>query len=302
MELRQLKYFLKVAERLNFSEAAADLYLTQSSLSQQVKLLEDELGAQLLSRNSHEVVLTEIGERFVPLAQKTLNDAEVCVESVKEYNNLMTGTLTIGVTYTFSPFITETLFAFMKAYPGVRLTITYNTMEELIKLLQHRKMDFVLAFRPNKPIRNIDSHALFGTRLSAVMRENHPLANRKSISLRELSEYDFALPARGVQARETLEKILSTTDCDINVRIEHNDIKVLVELLRRTNFVSTVALTAVHGEKGIVTMPLEETGCDMEGCVHTLKDSYVKASTREFCRMLGQSDAIREYSSLTNLI
>ena len=75
MELRQLRYFVKAAETLNFSEAAKGLYITQSTLSQQIRQLETELDVQLFQRNSHEVTLTEAGAELLPYAKETLNAA-----------------------------------------------------------------------------------------------------------------------------------------------------------------------------------------------------------------------------------
>ena len=77
MELRQLKYFVKSAEYLNFSEAAKHLYITQSTLSQQIKQLEFELGFTLFLRNSRHISLTEAGEEFLPFAKRTIQDAEM---------------------------------------------------------------------------------------------------------------------------------------------------------------------------------------------------------------------------------
>lgn len=73
MELRQLKYFLMVAKTLSFSEAAKRLNITQGTLSQQIKQLEDELGFQLFSRTSHSVALTEAGEELLPAAKQTVD-------------------------------------------------------------------------------------------------------------------------------------------------------------------------------------------------------------------------------------
>ena len=78
MELRQLRYFLKVAELLNFSEASKALFVTQSTLSQQIKQLETELDTTLFERNSHEVTLTEAGQKLVRYAQKVVVDADIC--------------------------------------------------------------------------------------------------------------------------------------------------------------------------------------------------------------------------------
>ena len=113
MELRQLKYFVKVAETLNFSEAAKALFVTQSTLSQQVKQLEDSLGTQLLSRTSHSVALTEAGTELLPFARRTLLDADLCRQRIHDLEEGLGGVLNIGVTYSFSPILTESLFSFL---------------------------------------------------------------------------------------------------------------------------------------------------------------------------------------------
>ena len=82
MELRQLRYFVKAAETLNFSEAAKGLYITQSTLSQQIRQLETELDVQLFQRNSHEVTLTEAGAELLPYAKETLYTADTCKEHI----------------------------------------------------------------------------------------------------------------------------------------------------------------------------------------------------------------------------
>ena len=76
MELRQLRYFAKAAEMLNFSDAARALNIAQSSLSQQIKQLEEELNVQLFLRSSHSIRLTEAGEVMLPLALRTIHDDE----------------------------------------------------------------------------------------------------------------------------------------------------------------------------------------------------------------------------------
>lgn len=97
MELRQLKYFLKIAETLNFSEAAKELCITQSTLSQQIKQLEDEFDTRLFARNSHGVALTEAGDELLPFARNTVGAADVCRERMCDLQNMLVGVLNIGV-------------------------------------------------------------------------------------------------------------------------------------------------------------------------------------------------------------
>ncbi len=84
MELRQLRYFAKAAETLNFSDAAKCLNIAQSSLSQQIKQLEDELGIQLFIRNYHSIRLTEAGEAMLPFALRTIHEAEACADRIHD--------------------------------------------------------------------------------------------------------------------------------------------------------------------------------------------------------------------------
>lgn len=117
MELRQWKYFLKVAELRNFSEASRQLNITQSTLSQQIKKLEGEMNVTLLLRDSHHVMLTDIGEAILPSVEKTIRDANACADIIRDVQNLNTGTLNIGATQSFSLLLRETIMEFCKQYP-----------------------------------------------------------------------------------------------------------------------------------------------------------------------------------------
>lgn len=294
MELRQLKYFVKVAESLSFSEAAKALFVTQSTLSQQIKQLEDEMQTQLFQRNSHGVVLTEAGAELLPYARETLRAADSCFDRLHDLQQLLAGTLNIGVTYTFSPILTETLAEFMKKYPHVKLNICYKPMAELMDMLGRREVDFVLAFKPSEPYENIESHVLFDNRLAAVVHKGHPLAGRGHVSLEELARYDLALPARGLQARGAFDKVMARYFCRLRVRIELNEANILLKLVRSSNLVTLLSEATTLGEPDLEAIPLDVPGNEMEGCVHTLKDAYRKSSSVEFIRLLCESNAIRE--------
>lgn len=298
MELRQLKYFVKTAELLNFSEAARNLYITQSTLSQQIKQLEAELGTQLFERNTHGVVLTESGAELLPYARKTLHTADSCVEHIRDIKNVVTGSLNIGVTYTFSPILTETLLSFMKLYPNVKLNIFYKTMEELMAMLDKRDLDFVLAFKPTGAAQyaRISSHILFDNHLAAIVSESHPLAKKQKVTLEELQDYDFALPSKGLQARNAFDSMVEGKAYRFNTRIELNEVNILLKLVRESNLVTIVSEATIYSVEGIHVVRLDVPGntYEMEGCIHVLKDSYQKSSAKKFVQLLSESDSIKE--------
>lgn len=293
MELRQLRYFVKVAETLNFSEAAKVLCITQSTLSQQVKQLENELGTTLLVRSSHMVDLTESGRELLPYALKTLREAELCKTRISDLNSLAAGTLNIGVTYSFSPILTETLITFVRMYPKIKLNIFYKPMTELMELLREREVDFALAFRPTRHTDGVESHIIFQNYLSAIVSTSHPLASHDRVTIAELEKYDLALPSKGLQARNAFEHIVTPYN-KFRIRIELNEVNILLKLIRQSKFVSVLAEATIHNETGVKAIPLDIPDNEMSGCVHTLKDTYHKKSMLEFIRLLNESLAVKE--------
>lgn len=293
MEIRQLKYFVKVAETLNFSEAARQLCITQSTLSQQVKQLEFELGTRLLHRTSHSVTLTEAGMELMPYARDTIKASELCCARMADLTNMETGTLNIGVTYSFSPILTETLVSFMRIYPKIKLNIYYKPMVELMDMLRDRAVDFVLAFKPTMPVEGIESHILFQNCLSVIVNETHPLASKKTVALNELEKYDLALPARGLQARNYFDHLVTPYN-KFNIHVELNEVNILLKIIRQTKLVTVLAEATIHNETGVKAVPLDIPQNEMAGCVHTLKDGYRKRSMQEFIKLLSESLAVRE--------
>ena len=297
MEIRQLRYFVRMAQTLNFSEAARSLYVSQSTLSQQIKSLDDDLGTVLFQRDSHSVSITEGGEMLLPLAIQTLQDSEACKAQMNDLKELLTGELNIGVTYSFSQILTETVRNFVREYPGVKLNIFYRNMAELMEVLRHREVDLVLAFKPDQPYDEIESSYLFGDKLSVIMRRDHPLADKESISLEELKRHRLAIPAKGLQARNALEKYICIEQSGLNVSLEINEANILLDIVQNTNLLTLLSDASVRGRDFLKAVPLNLPDNQMQGCVHTLKRVYHKRSAEVFIKMLRDANTIHEISN-----
>ena len=181
----------------------------------------------------------------------------------------------------------------MKQYPKIRLDIYYKPMNELMELLKERVVDFVLAFKPTQSIEGVESHILFQNYLAAIVSEHHPLASKEKVTVAELRTYDLALPSKGLQARNTFDNIISAHD-PLRVRIELNEVNILLKLIRQSMLVTVLAEATIHNETGVKAVPLDIPENEMAGCVHILKDTYRKKSMQEFIRMLGDSIAVKE--------
>ncbi|MBQ8366026.1 MAG: LysR family transcriptional regulator [Bacteroidaceae bacterium] len=293
MELRQLKYFVKSAEYLNFSEAAKHLFITQSTLSQQIKQLEYELGFTLFLRNSRHISLTEAGEEFLPFARRTIQDAEDGVQRLYDLQHVQTGTLRVGVTYSLNTVLTEGLMRFMHSYPGIKLEIYYKTMAELQELLRARKLDFVLSYKPLMESPDIEAMPLFDNTLAVVVDNAHPLAKRSCVELHELQKYNLVLPSVGLQARSMLDKLMEGKDFELSSKLELNETNILLQVVATGNYATILSTSAVFGNTRFKAVHINEPDNVMQASLLSLRGAYQKASAREFIKILLDTEAVK---------
>ncbi len=293
MELRQLKYFVKSAEYLNFSVAAKHLYITQSTLSQQIKQLEFELGFELFLRNSRHISLTEAGEEFLPFARRTIQDAEDGVQRLYDLQNVKTGTLRVGVTYSLSTVLTEGVMSFMKEFPGIRLEIFYKTVDELLVLLREHKVDFILSYKPLFDAPDVDSMPLFENTLALVVAKEHKLAGRKKIKLQELPGIPLVLPSKGLQARMMLDKLLEGSSVQLTSNLELNETNILLQVVATGCYATILSTSAVFGKTRFRAIQLDEPGNVMEASLLSLKGAYQKNAAKEFIDILMNTEAVK---------
>jgi len=293
MELRQLKYFVKVAELLSFSKAAKALFITQSTLSQQIKQLEDELDMALFFRNNHKVSLTEAGDTFLEGAKRLLAEADDNKAKIMDLALGRSGVLNIGVTYSFGSILTESVLAFKKDFPDVVLNICYKNVIELMDLVSDGELDFALSFRSSEKYDNVESHILFDNKLCIIVREGHPLLRKEFVRLADLEDYEMVLPSHGLQARSTFDEIIADRNLNLKVTMESNEVNAILNILRKSNFVTVLSETVVLEQDGLVTIAIDDAECNMEGCLHFCANRYRKRSTEEFIRLLSDTKALR---------
>ncbi|MBQ8336750.1 MAG: LysR family transcriptional regulator [Bacteroidaceae bacterium] len=300
MELRQLKYFVKSAEYLNFSVAAKHLYITQSTLSQQIKQLEFELGFELFLRSSRHISLTEAGEEFLPFARKTILDAEDGVQRLHDLQHVKVGTLRVGVTYSLSTVLTEGLISFMREFPGIKLEIFYKTVDELLSLLREHKVDFILSYKPLFDAPDVDSMPLFENMLALVVEKDYHIMPKTRIKLEELKDLPLILPSKGLQARMMLDRLLDGMNIELKSKLELNETNILLQMVATGNYATILSTSAVFGKNRFKAIPLDAPGNVMEASLLSLKGAYQKTAAKEFIKILLDTEAVKR--RLINLI
>ena len=234
---------------------------------------------------------------MLPLAKQTLMDAENCKSQIRDLQEIVTGTLNIGATFSFSPILKETIKKFTAEYPGVRLNITNRSMEELMEMLRRREVDFVLAFKPNVPYDDvIESYVLFEDRLSVIMRKGHPLAECSSLGVDDLKKHRLAIPAKGLQARNMIDKYFNFVDAGFNVSLEVNGVYSLLDVVENSNLLTILSDATIRDRHALKAIALDVPDNEMQGCVHILKNTYQKRSAEVFVKMLRESLALMELS------
>ena len=189
MELRQLKYFVAVAEELNFRRAAEKLYMQQPPLSRQIRQLETELGVELFHRTKRSVSLTSAGAAFLDEARLTLAQAQRAINAVQA----STDKLTIGFSLcAYDRIVPEIIHRFRQQYAKAQVNLTEMSKEKQIEALLNKQIDIGFCYAPITQI-ELESIAISSEPLMAVLPTNHPLAKREKIELRSLQAESFIL-------------------------------------------------------------------------------------------------------------
>ncbi|ALS20582.1 LysR family transcriptional regulator [Paenibacillus naphthalenovorans] len=196
MELRQLQYFLTVAEELNFSRAAERLQITQPPLSLQIQHLESELGVLLFYRNNRHVELTDAGKVFADEVRKMLDYLRRAIENTKRTHHGEIGKLTVGfvgsATYDILPMV---LREFRSLYPDVQVHLLELPTPKQIEALREDEID-VGVLRPPVHDENIRTEIVSSVPCVLAVPKQHPLVNKKDISLTDLAPYPFVMLSR----------------------------------------------------------------------------------------------------------
>ncbi|CAB3391452.1 LysR family transcriptional regulator [Kyrpidia spormannii] len=196
MEIRQLEYFVAVAEELHFGRAAERLHMTQPPLSQQIQRLENEIGVRLLSRTSRRVRLTPAGHAFLDAARKVLGELDEAILEARRAERGETGRLRVGfvgsATYGMLPLLVRT---FREQYPGVKLYLQEMSTPQQEKALDREELD-VGVVRPPLGDPSLYTAQIEEDSAMLAIPEEHALANRSSVHIDDLRGEPLVMLAR----------------------------------------------------------------------------------------------------------
>ncbi|MSQ85409.1 MAG: LysR family transcriptional regulator [Alphaproteobacteria bacterium] len=202
MDIEHLRHFVTVANRGSIGQAGLDLNITQPALTRSLQRLEKEVGGKLLERGPRGVVMTAFGEIYLPYAKAILNEATRAAEELKAFRGIEKAKVRVGISPNFvSYLVPEAVQRLFAIYPGVTVSLSTETYENLTRMLRGYELDIVFSqFLDNPanlevaPGEHIRRETLFDSFSRAYVRADHALAKSKRVTLRELATYAWAIP------------------------------------------------------------------------------------------------------------
>jgi LysR family cys regulon transcriptional activator len=235
MKLQQLRYIWEVANHnLNVSATAASLYTSQPGISKQIRLLEDELGAEIFSRSGkHLTKVTPIGEEILSMASNILREVDSIKQLAQEHKNPKTGSLDIATTHTQARYaLPEVIQKFIHKYPQVGLHMHQGTPVQIAEKAAEGTVDFAIATEAMELFSDLIMMPCYRWNRCILVPKNHPLARLKYVSLADVAQYSIVTYVFGFSGRSKLDEAFAEHDLEANVVFTATDADVIKTYVR----------------------------------------------------------------------
>ena len=245
MELRHLRYFVALAETLSFTRAAERVHVTQSTLSHQIRQLEEQIGQPLFDRIGKKVVTTEAGELFLAFAARALKEVDLGLAMLQPGGSGLNGRLRIGATHTFNiGLIPDCVALFLARHPTVQVQVEELSADQIGARLQSGELDIGIAYRPIGPT-ELWFEPLYNEEMVLVVSNRHALAGRRRIRMVELHQQRLVLLPTYFATRTLLDECFQASGAEPVVVAEMSTIAPMLGLVQRSAIGAIVAINAV---------------------------------------------------------
>ncbi|RFU88107.1 LysR family transcriptional regulator [Streptomyces triticagri] len=265
MQLQQLQYFVAVAETRHFTRAAERVHVAQPSLSQQIRSLERELGAELFSRARGNIALTDAGETLLPLARRILADADTARQEVQELVQLRSGRVRLGATPSLcTGLLPDVLRAYHDRFPGIRLLIEEGGSHDLVRELARGSLDLALVVLPlPSPAPSLTTHELLREELVVVSSPEVPAPGgaRGTVRIADLQGERLVMFRHGYDLRELTVSACRAAGFEPDFAVEGGEMDAVLGFVRSGLGMAVVpSMVARRAGSGLRVTPLARPG------------------------------------------
>jgi len=259
MELRQLRYFVAVADEGHFTRAAQRLLIAQPAISQQIRRLEAELGEPLFDRDRRHVRLTAAGRALLPHARATIAAADRAKAAVRSLSGLLTGRLTVGA-FEGAPegLLATALGRFRRAHPAVEVRATEGYAAELLTAVQRGELDAAITGLPDttRPPPGVTVTELATDPLVVAVNPDHPLAREPGIALTRLRDEPMVTLAGDSSQRAHIERACRKAGFEPRITAETMRLSLLWELVSQGVGIAVVPRSSPGSATKVTLVPI----------------------------------------------
>jgi DNA-binding transcriptional LysR family regulator len=264
MDIRQLQYLVALAREKHFTRAAQACNVTQPTLSGRIRQLELELGVPIVERGQRYQGLTQEGERVLKWAQLILNNwasmhQELAHLATSDFG--LTGRLALGGIPSALPMIPYLTRDVRRLHPHIDFTIMSLSSEEILRGLGDYSIDAGITYLDNEPIASLLATPLYTERYYLFVPDDHPLAERESVTWREAAELPLGLLTVNMQNRRIIDRAFRSADCRPEPALETNSVISLYSNVRLMGLASVMPhyiLNILGNDPGLKAIPLKE--------------------------------------------
>ncbi len=282
MELRQLEYFMAVCEEMHFSRASEKLCTTQSNLSQQIKLLENEVGVPLFDRMGKRIALTDAGKVLLEQSRHVFSHIAYARDAIADMKNFQGGSLTIGVLPGDADLLFNALLiTFHKTYPKITLSVLETT--KIVEQVMSGAIDIGVTTTP-PPDERMTVLPLFHEEFALAVPKDHLLAKKKSISFAELQHVKLVMFAPDHQIRQLISRYCQEEGFRLQPHIETTTLSSLISLVEQGigGCVLPRLLLENLNDKDIALVSLVNPTPSQDICIVYRSDKYMGYAAQAF--------------------
>jgi len=294
MELRQLKYFVTIAESKSYSTAAKSLFVTQPTLSWNIQKLEEELNDRLFFQSNQGVKLTEAGELLYEEGQKILASVESVVEKIQHQSKQMNKTLKVGITVLFAIQYMKQIIHFTSTNPNVDVSFVQRGSVELQRMLANKEIDIgLISFPIYEPTIHIESlntsHPDYS--VDVVMPFDHPLAKKKSIKISDLKGYPICSFSTNYVLGKVIRERCQESGFEPNIIFTNDNWEVLLQNTLLSNGVTLMpkSLERLSNFINLKWIPFDDKANDFQIGVARRKDEHLSAPAVQFIKYIKEN-------------
>ncbi|MEV8509973.1 LysR family transcriptional regulator [Actinoplanes sp. NPDC051475] len=257
MDLRQLEYFVAVAEEAHFTKAAERVHITQSGVSAQIRQFEKELGTELFDRSSRMVRLTAAGAAALPHARQALAAAQAVRQAIDDVTGLVRGRLRLGMVTgcTVTPLFVA-LASFHRAFPRIEVSLSEANSDVLIEDVRAGHLDIALVGAAGGMPGDLGSVTLVSEGLVALVPEGHALAAKDEVTLRRLSAYPLICLPSGTGIRSVLDQACAAEGLRPNVALQATAPAAVADLAARGLGVAVLSTSMAADQPELTAVPI----------------------------------------------